>query len=289
MNNRYKIVKIASILGIIGNLFLFIIKFLASISSNSSAMLADAINSASDIFSSIMTFIGNKIASNPPDEEHNLGYGKAEYIYSLLISITMILISLKMLLTFSVSLISKNEYIFSLQLIIACIITILVKISLYIYTNKLSKKHYNILLEANAKDHRNDSIITTFNLIAAILSRYNIYFIDNLVGILISIWIFITALKIFKESYNILIDKSINKEVKKQIYQIISKHKEIKNVKNLNSSPIGYLYQISLTIFVDGNLTTFESHAIADKLEQEIKKEIEDISLIIIHINPLKL
>ena len=289
MNNRYKIVKIASILGIIGNLFLFIIKFLASISSNSSAMLADAINSASDIFSSIMTFIGNKIASNPPDEEHNLGYGKAEYIYSLLISITMILISLKMLLTLSVSLISKNEYIFSLQLIIACIITILVKISLYIYTNKLSKKHYNILLEANAKDHRNDSIITTFNLIAAILSRYNIYFIDNLVGILISIWIFITALKIFKESYNILIDKSINKEVKKQIYQIISKHKEIKNVKNLNSSPIGYLYQISLTIFVDGNLTTFESHAIADKLEQEIKKEIEDISLIIIHINPLKL
>lgn len=289
MNNRYKIVKIASILGSIGNLFLFIIKFLASISSNSSAMLADAINSASDIFSSIMTFIGNKIASNPPDEEHNLGYGKAEYIYSLLISITMILISLKMLLTFSVSLISKNEYIFSPQLIIACIITILVKISLYIYTNKLSKKHYNILLEANAKDHRNDSIITTFNLIAAILSRYNIYFIDNLVGILISIWSFITALKIFKESYNILIDKSINKEVKKQIYQIISKHKEIKNVKNLNSSPIGYLYQISLTIFVDGNLTTFESHAIADKLEQEIKKEIEDISLIIIHINPLKL
>ena len=236
-----------------------------------------------------MTFIGNKIASNPPDEEHNLGYGKAEYIYSLLISITMILISLKMLLTFSVSLISKNEYIFSPQLIIACIITILVKISLYIYTNKLSKKHYNILLEANAKDHRNDSIITTFNLIAAILSRYNIYFIDNLVGILISIWIFITALKIFKESYNILIDKSINKEAKKQIYQIISKHKEIKNVKNLNSIPIGYRYQISLTIYVDGNLTTFESHAIADKLEQEIKKEIEDISLIIIHINPLKL
>lgn len=289
MNNRYKIVKIASILGIVGNLFLFIIKFLASISSNSSAMLADAINSASDIFSSIMTFIGNKIASNPPDEEHNLGYGKAEYIYSLLISITMILISLKMLLTFSVSLISKNEYIFSPQLIIACIITILVKISLYIYTNKLSKKHYNILLEANAKDHRNDSIITTFNLIAAILIRYNIYFIDNLVGILISIWIFITALKIFKESYNILIDKSINKEAKKQIYQIISKHKEIKNVKNLNSIPIGYRYQISLTIYVDGNLTTFESHAIADKLEQEIKKEIEDISLIIIHINPLKL
>lgn len=289
MNNRYKIVKIASILGIVGNLFLFIIKFLASISSNSSAMLADAINSASDIFSSIMTFIGNKIASNPPDEEHNLGYGKAEYIYSLLISITMILISLKMLLTFSVSLISKNEYIFSPQLIIACIITILVKISLYIYTNKLSKKHYNILLEANAKDHRNDSIITTFNLIAAILSRYNIYFIDNLVGILISIWIFITALKLFKESYNILIDRSINKEAKKQIYQIISKHKEIKNVKNLNSIPIGYRYQISLTIYVDGNLTTFESHAIADKLEQEIKKEIEDISLIIIHINPLKL
>ena len=86
INNRYKSVKKASILGIIGNVFLLIIKGAIGIISNSQAMIADALNSASDIFASIMTFIGNKIASIPSDDDHNLGHGKAEYIYSLLIS-----------------------------------------------------------------------------------------------------------------------------------------------------------------------------------------------------------
>ena len=93
MKERYNDTKIASILGIIGNIFLLIIKGIASITTNSQAMLADTFNSASDIFSSIMTYIGNKIASIPQDKDHNLGHGKAEYIYSLLISITMILLA----------------------------------------------------------------------------------------------------------------------------------------------------------------------------------------------------
>lgn len=91
---RYKSTKIASILGIIGNVFLLIIKGLIGYITNSQAMIADAFNSAGDIFSSIMTFVGNKISSIPRDDDHNLGHGKAEYIYSMLISISMILISL---------------------------------------------------------------------------------------------------------------------------------------------------------------------------------------------------
>ena len=80
--NRYKSGKIASILGILGNLFLLIIKCIVGIITNSQAMIADSINSASDIISSILTFIGNKIASKPRDEDHHLGHGKAEYIFN---------------------------------------------------------------------------------------------------------------------------------------------------------------------------------------------------------------
>ena len=176
INNRYKSVKKASILGIIGNIFLLIIKGAIGIISNSQAMIADALNSASDIFASIMTFIGNKIASIPSDDDHNLGHGKAEYIYSLLISIAMILMAIKALYDSLLSLIIRNNYTFSIWLIIVCLITIIIKFSLYIYTNKLSKKYNNVLIKANSKDHRNDCIITLFNLIAAILSIYNIYF-----------------------------------------------------------------------------------------------------------------
>ena len=91
---KFKKIKRASILGIIGNSFLLVIKGIIGFISGSKAMIADSLNSASDIFSSIMTFIGNKIASIPRDDDHNLGHGKAEYIYSLLISIVMILVSL---------------------------------------------------------------------------------------------------------------------------------------------------------------------------------------------------
>lgn len=289
MNNRYKSVKKASILGMIGNIFLLVIKSIIGITTNSQAMLADSLNSASDIFASIMTFIGNKIASIPKDTDHNLGHGKAEYIYSLLISITMILISLKSLYDSLLSLIIKNNYIFSIWLIIVCLITIIIKLSLYIYTNKLSKKYNNILIKANSKDHRNDCIITLFNLISALLSIYNIYLIDGVVGAVISIWIILTGIKIFKESYDVLMDKSLNEKTKNKVYNIISKHPEIKKVTNFNSTPIGYRYQISLIIYVDGNLTTFESHKIADKVEKEIKKEVEEIQLAIIHVNPTKI
>ena len=83
----------ASILGIVGNLFLFIIKIIVGFIFKSEAMIADAMNSGSDVFNSLMTYVGNRIASHDADAEHNLGYGKAEYVYAMLISITMIILS----------------------------------------------------------------------------------------------------------------------------------------------------------------------------------------------------
>ena len=85
MENRYKSTKTVSLVGIIGNVFLLIIKAIIGIITNSQAMIADSVNSAGDIFSSAMTYIGNKIASRPSDNSHNLGHGKAEYIFSNLI------------------------------------------------------------------------------------------------------------------------------------------------------------------------------------------------------------
>lgn len=286
--NRFKSVKIASILGIIGNIFLLVIKSIIGFVTNSQAMIADAFNSAGDILSSIMTFIGNKIASIPSDEDHNLGHGKAEYIYSMLISVIMILTALIVLKDSIFSIFNHNDFNFSIWLVIVCITTIIVKFFLFIYTNKLSKKYNNLLIKANSNDHRNDCIITLFNLISALCTLINIYYLDGIVGSLISIWMIITSAKIFKESYNVLMDKSISNETKQKVYEIIKKHKEIKKVSHFNSTPIGYRYQISLTIYVDGNMSTFKSHKIADKLEREIGKSLEEIYLTVVHVNPIK-
>ena len=285
--NRFKSTKLASIFGILGNILLMIIKGIVAMFTGSQAMTADAFNSAGDIFSSLMTYIGNKISSKPSDEDHNLGHGKAEYIYSMLISISMILMAMFVLKDSFISLVKGKTYDFSIWLIVVCLVTIIVKLFLFIYTNKIYKKYNNLLVKANSKDHFNDMIITSTNLVSCILSIYGIYFLDGVVGIIISLWIMYTSIKLFIESYNVLMDKSISVETKNEVYEIIDRHKEIKKVIHFNSTPVGYKYQISFTIYVDGNMSTFDSHDIANKLEKEIIKEIDEIYLVIIHVNPI--
>ena len=118
--DRYKQTKKASILGMVGNVFLLIIKTFIGIASHSQAMIADAANSAGDIFASFMTFIGNRIASEPSDETHNFGHGKAEYLFSLLISISMLFVAVKLLYDSVMSLILKQTFTFSWLLSAHC-------------------------------------------------------------------------------------------------------------------------------------------------------------------------
>ena len=284
--NREKNIKNAGILGIVGNLFLLIIKGTVGFITHSQAMIADAANSAGDIFFFFMTFIGNKIASAPQDDDHNFGHGKAEYIFSLFISLSMIGISLKLLYNSLISLIYGYKFDFSWFLVIVCVVTILVKLCLFLYTKFLSHKFNSILLDANKEDHRNDCIVTTFTLISVLLGLLNIYWFDGIVGIFISAWICITGVKIFIESYNILIDTSIDVTTQEVILNLIKKYEEIKKVDNISSSPVGYRYIVFVTICVDGNMTTFNSHKLADKLEKDICG-LDKVYRAIVHVNPI--
>ena len=87
--NKGRETEKVGLVGIVGNLFLFLIKIFIAVLSKSQALLADSVNSATDILSSIMTYVGGKISQNASDENHNYGYGKAEYVFSLLISVVM--------------------------------------------------------------------------------------------------------------------------------------------------------------------------------------------------------
>ena len=283
--NRFEKTKKVGILGIFGNLFLLIIKGIIGLLSNSQAMIADSFNSAGDIFASLMTFIGNKISSVPQDESHNFGHGKAEYIFSMFIGLSMIVVTFKLLYDSIYSIIFGHNLIFSWLLILVCIITILTKLFLYIYTKKVAKKLNSPLLTANMKDHRNDCVISTFTLISTILGAFDFYLFDSIVGIGISIWIGYTGVKIFIESYNVLMDISIDENTKDLIINIANKYSDIKQILNVSSSPVGYKYVIFIKISVDGNMTTTDSHKLADNLENDINK-LEKVYNTIVHVEP---
>lgn len=281
MNTASKV----GIYGVIGNIFLFLIKFFIGIVSKSQAMIADSINSATDIFASLMTFIGSKISSVPNDDDHNFGHGKAEYIFSMLISISMMALSIKIFYDSLLSIINNNKIIFSKTLIIVCIITILTKLGLYIYTKVINKEN-NLLVRANMIDHRNDILLTSLTLLAIILSYFNIYWIDGVVGMFIGIWIFLSSINIFIESYNILMDEAIDVDSKDLILAILKENKDIKRIGTLYSVPIGNKYIVVLTIYVDGNMKTNKSHAIADEMSETIVSIIPKIQNVIIHVEP---
>lgn len=283
---RFKSTKIASFLGIFFNLLLFIIKLIVSLITSSQSMMADAMNSLGDIFSSLMTWIGNKIASKPKDHDHNLGHGKAEYIYSLFISVIIMIMAITLIKDSFFSLFSPTEYHFSIWLVIVCLITILSKVSLYIYIHHLSKDFDSLLLKANAKDHLYDAFITCINLSAILLTQYGIYFIDGIAGIFIALWIFYQGFKICKESYDVLMDKTMNPKKRSEVLKIIKKYPNVKHMSHFVATPVGYQYQISFTIYVDGNLSTYQSHKIANQIEQELKK-LPEIYFVVIHVNPI--
>ena len=227
---RYKETRKVSILGIIGNIFLLTIKGVIGYISQSQAMIADSLNSAGDIFSSLMTYIGNKIASNPNDENHHFGHGKAEYIFSFLISIAMMYIAVISAISSIQSIYTNNHLIFSNKLLIICIITILTKLFMYLYAKYYYKKNNNLLIKANMNDHRNDIFLTIGTFLAIILSKYKLYYFDGIIGIIISIWILITGLKIFIESFKILMDEAIDDKTKDKIIKQVLKNKEVKNI-----------------------------------------------------------
>ena len=198
----------------------------------------------------------------------------------------MIVVAAKLLFDSAYSLIHKNYMEFSWTLVIVCLITIIIKFCLFLYTNKLCRKYNNILLEANSKDHRNDCVVTTFTLISVLATLVGIYWLDGVVGIGISIWIAITGIKIFLESYNVLMDKSLDEDTKDLILNIIRNCDEVQDVINFYTTPVGYQYMVVLTICVDGNMSTFDSHELADKLENEITN-LSQIYSTVIHVNPI--
>ncbi len=285
MEEKFATTKKAGFYGILGNIFLLIIKATVGFLSNSQAMIADSVNSAGDIFASLMTFIGNKIASAPKDEDHNFGHGKAEYIFSMFISISMILVSAKLLYDSVITLIYGSKLQFSWFLVVVCIMTIVTKLCLFAYTRHAYKKHNSILLEANMKDHRNDCIVTTFTLISVLLTLANIYWFDSVVGIGISIWICYTGVAIFIESYNVLMDISVDSKTKDLIMDIANKFNDIQEIESIVSTPVGDKFLVFITICVDGNMSTFDSHTLADNLETSVSG-LDKVYKTVVHVEP---
>lgn len=280
-----KIAKKVGIVGMCANFFLLIIKFLVGFIFKSQGLIADAINSLGDVFSSLLTYVGGKISALPEDQDHEFGHGKAEFVASFLIGIFMVVVSIDMLYNSIKSVIYAEQFKFSILLVLTPFITILVKAFLYIFVNKIGKKTNSLLIAANAQDHRNDILISIGVILGIVFGYFGYYFVDGIIGAIISAIIALTGVKIIAEAYQVLIDKCIDVEVVKEIKEKIESYENVHHVDSIKSKPTGSLHMLIIKISVDPDMTVRDSHKIAGKIRADLTK-MENIYDVLVHINP---
>lgn len=284
MNARNSSIRNVAILGIVFNIILLTLKLIVGFMSMSQSMIADGLNSAGDVFASVMTFVGNKISAQPYDKDHPYGHGKAEYIFSMIISFSLAIVAFNIVKSSVDSFTSRSTFLFSPWLIVVALFTIIVKISLFIYCNKVGHKYNSLLALANAEDHRNDVFITLFTLLSIITGYYNLFLVDAVVGILIGIWIGYTSFTIFSSAYYVLMDTTLDPDIKEELVNIVEALDGVDHVDTITSKPVGLTFLIIIKISVDGSFTIFKGHDISDKVKSSIM-DFEYVDDVIVHLN----
>lgn len=282
---KSKAVRDVATYSLLGNIFLLIIKLLVGFTSRSQAMIADGLNSAGDVFASVMTFVGNHISSQPEDHDHPYGHGKAEYIFSMIISFSLMFVAFTIFRS-SLDALTKGEtFLFSIWLVFVAITTIILKVLLYIHAHKVQITHNSLLAQANAYDHRNDIMLTSLTLVSIITGYFNIFIVDGIVGMLLSIWIAYSGIEIFVSSYNVLMDKTVPENIHEAFSKSVLSIEGVDHIDTITAKPLGSNFLLLVKVSVDANLSVYDSHEIACKVKASLM-DYENVDDVIVHMNP---
>ncbi|MDU2673800.1 MAG: cation diffusion facilitator family transporter [Clostridium sp.] len=287
MDNRFDEANKVTLLSILWNVILTIIKLLAGILGRSSSMIADAMHSASDIISSIGVLIGNKIAKTPNDKDHNYGHEKAETLVSFLLSLLLIFVSLKIGYDGFKSLFHLNQVkIPTILPLVVSVISIVIKEYQYRITIKVADKINSPSLKADAWHHRSDALSSIAAFIGIGGSMLGFKALDPLAAIVVALFVAKVGFDILKDSANELMDSSISEDEESKIIEIAKNTAGVIHLDELKSRKHGAMAYLDLTICVNKNLTVFEGHEIASNLEKCLIESMRFIKGITIHVEP---
>jgi cation diffusion facilitator family transporter len=256
---------------------------------NSLAILADGIDSVTDIITSFLTLIASKIANKPADESHPYGHERIEPIITKILSIVILFAGYQVLYNALSRLFSEQVTIEQPFLIfVVSIISVLIKLFLYFYKKNIGKKINSSSVIADAMNMRND-VFTSTSVAVGILIFYltGITWIDSVIAIFVSIIIFKVGIEMFLETSNELMDGS--KELG-EIYKITIEAAEnfncIKNPHKIRVRKSGYVYFVDLHIELNPNMSIKEANQITEKYENKIKELNNYIKDVVIHMEP---
>ncbi|MEA1875468.1 MAG: cation diffusion facilitator family transporter [Bacteroidota bacterium] len=261
-------------ISIIGNVILFVLKYIAGILSGSVALIADAWHTLTDSLSSIILIIGIRVARKPPDEEHPFGHGRAEWISSLLIGVFMLAVGLSFMQESIGRLKNHQDFEYGLMAWIATIVSILVKEGMAQLSFRGARVSGLLSLKADGWHHRTDSLSSVLILLGLIFAD-KFWWIDGVLGIAVSLFIFAAAYGILKENISHMIGRRPDKETIDKIYKIVRDNckKEV-NIHDIRIHYYGQYIEMTAHIKLPGHLSLDSAHAIANQIEEMILKDM---------------
>ena len=279
---------LASVVGIFCNVLLFSVKLTIGLILSSLAVTADAFNNLSDAASSIISFVGVKMAGKPADAEHPFGHGRIEYIAALIVSFLVIEVGF----TFFKSSISKimhpEEITFDPVPFIILILSILVKLWMAFFNNKLGKRIDSKVMLATAADSLGDVITTSATVLSIIICHFTSINVDAIAGLIVSAIVIWSGISIAKDTLEPLIGERVPAELYQKITDIVESYDGIVGTHDLivhNYGPNRSMATIHAEVPNDINIE--ESHEIIDKIERDVKKDLN--ILLVIHMDPVEM
>ena len=268
--------NLSGVCGIILNLLLFGGKLFAGIVSVSVSVIADALNNLSDAGSSVVTFLGFKLASRPADREHPFGHGRYEYVAGLGISVVILLMGVELIKSSIEKIITpENKTAFSTLSLAIMIASIFVKLWMYFFNSGLSRKINSTALKAAALDSLTDCIATSVVIIGLLISASTGVQIDGWLGVCVSLFILFTGVSTFRESLSPLLGKAPNPEFVDEIKETVLKNDMIVGIHDLiihDYGPGRQMISLHAEVPAEGNI--MELHDVIDNIENELRETL---------------
>lgn len=282
-------VRRISTVGIGVNAALTIFKFLAGVLGHSTAMVSDAIHSASDIAGGLIVIIGVTLAERQADEDHPYGHERLECIASLLLSAILLIAGFSMGKNAAQSILSGTWQEAAMPgrvALVAAVISILLKEALCRYTLAGSVRLSSSALRAEALHHRSDALSSIGALIGVAGARLGLSILEPIATLFICLFILKAAFDIFREATDRMVDRTGGKALEFQIRAEIETFPQVLGIDLLHTREFGRRVYVDLELSMDGNATLEETHRVAEAVHDRLENRFPQIKHVMIHVNP---
>lgn len=287
MKNNEKIAIRVSVISIILNCLLTLIKFISGVISKSSAMISDSVHSLSDVLSTFVVIIGVKISNKKADSDHPYGHERIECVSAIILSGMLFIIGALIGINGIKNVTNSSNLVMpGVLALIASIISIISKEAMYQYTIRVSKKINSAALKADAWHHRSDALSSIGSFIGILGSRLGFKIFDPLASVIISLCIIKVSIDIFKDAIDKMVDKSCDKEVIDKVISVIEKNESVKNIDDIKTRQFGNKAYVDVEISVDENLLLKDAHKVAEEIHNSVENEINIVKHCMVHVNP---